>query len=212
MPTIRQDLKLKTDATTIVYPNIIGACIPSGAVDATHLASGAVTTAKLDSNAVTAGKIASDAVITAKILDGAVTHAKLADDAVDTNNIVDEAVSTAKIKDGAVTTQKIGDLSVTRGKMALRRFSHSTILSEHPTLADFIDYFMHDATYMRRTRVYGNSASWFSEFRFACDGAKFAISYFDSVDADWKREIATNDTEYLNMFMTHAIVVEVLSE
>ena len=134
MPTITQDLKLQSDPSTIVHPNIESANIPSSAITEDKIATGAVTGTKMASNtiqsgniqdsAITQGKIRSDAVSTAKIQDGAVTEQKIAN----------AAISTAKIQDGAISTAKIQDSSITQAKIQNEAVSTAKIQDEAVTL------------------------------------------------------------------------------
>lgn len=108
MPEIKQDLKLQSDPTTIVRPNIVGDNIPAGAITEDKLATGAVTQGKLASGAVgnaqlatqavSADKIAPNAVTSAKIASGAVSNDKVANNAIDTNKIIDNSVIYEKVR------------------------------------------------------------------------------------------------------------------
>ena len=96
MPEINQDLKLQSDPSTIVRPNIVSDNIPSGAIDST----------KLGASSVTSPKIAPSAVQSQHISAGAVQEAAL--DSL--------SVSTAKIQGGAVTTPKLANQAVNKSK------------------------------------------------------------------------------------------------
>lgn len=96
MPEINQDLKLQSDPTTIVRPNIVSDNIPSGAVTEAKLATGAVTQGKLASGAVGNAQLATQAVSADKIAPNAVTHAKIASGAVGNAQLATGAVSTSK--------------------------------------------------------------------------------------------------------------------
>lgn len=98
MPTITQDLKLQSDPSTIVRPNIQSSNIPSSAVTSDKIASAAVTSSKIASSAVTSDKIADGAIITAKLDDSSVTTAKLANLSVGTAQLKDDSVNIDKLK------------------------------------------------------------------------------------------------------------------
>ena len=107
MAEILQDLKLQSDPTTIVRPNVVSDNIPDGAIVTNKLATGAVTTAKIADGAVTTAKLDAAAVTTAKVADGAVTTAKLDAGAVTNAKIQNSAVDASKIASGAVTRTKV---------------------------------------------------------------------------------------------------------
>lgn len=135
MAVITQDLKLKSDPSTIVHPNIESANIPAGAVDTSHLAVYAVTAAKLAPTAVTDTKIASNAVTTAKIQDGAVTEDKIASG----------AVTGAKIAAQTITGSKIASDTIGTTQLKIRQIALATYISEMGyapnTLATLADLF-----------------------------------------------------------------------
>ena len=120
MAVITQDLKLKSDPSTIVHPNIESANIPAGAVDTAHLAVYAVTAAKIAPTAVTDTKIASNAVTTAKIQDGSVTEAKIASG----------AVTGAKIAAQTITGSKIASDTIGTTQLKIRQIALATYISE----------------------------------------------------------------------------------
>ena len=149
MPEINQDLKLQSDPTTIVRPNINSDNIPSGAVTEAKLATGAVTQGKLASGAVGNAQLATQAVSADKIAPNAVTHAKMADDSVDTNNLVNQSVTSNKIATGAVSASKLkwsywnfpgfaSDLGVPMGTLAdLAKFIKDVHLARYGFLTSF---------------------------------------------------------------------------
>ena len=111
MAQIRQTLKLESDPTTEVYPNILSDNIPANAVDATKIASNAVTETKIVDAAVTNTKLATGAVTETKIVDAAVTNTKLGNNAVTNTKIANNAVTRPKIQrtDNYVRDDDLGD-------------------------------------------------------------------------------------------------------
>lgn len=111
MAQIRQTLKLESDPTTEVYPNIKPECIPALAIDEAKIASNAVTENKIADAAVTNSKLANNAVTEAKIDDGAVTNTKLATNSVTSTKIANNAVTRPKIQrtDNYVMDDDLGD-------------------------------------------------------------------------------------------------------
>ncbi len=82
MPDIRQTLKLESDPSTNVFPNIKKENIPSLAIDSTKIENGAVIAAKIANGAVQSSHISPGAVGTAAIENLAVTSSKIANGAV----------------------------------------------------------------------------------------------------------------------------------
>lgn len=120
MAVITQDLKLKSDPSTIVHPNIESANIPAGAVDTDHLAIYSVTAAKIAPGSVSDTKIASNAVATAKIQDGAITESKIASG----------AVTGAKIAAQTITGSKIASDTIGTTQLRIRQIELVTYISE----------------------------------------------------------------------------------
>lgn len=208
MPNIIQDLKLKSDPSTIVNPNIVTDNIPSGAV----------TTPKIDSNAIT----------TAKIADGAVTYPKIADNAISGNKIIDLAITTAKIADGAVTTAKIADGAVTWKKIAentiidnnirdnaihagkLIGFSlkPADILGHYPTLQDLLDWLdTYSARELATIAFTTNKNGYRSKAVVAWKSSvpDLRIFYFNDSTNDFEMEKILSDSDYVS-FVTGAIL------
>lgn len=77
MAQIRQTLKLESDPTTEVFPNVQPENIPASAIDETKIASNAVTESKINAGAVTNTKLANNAITTPKIADNAVKRSKI---------------------------------------------------------------------------------------------------------------------------------------
>ena len=107
MAEIKQDLKLQSDPSTIVRPNIVGDNIPSDAVTTAKILDGAVTTDKLAAGAVTNNKLAQNSV----------DRDNIVDDAIETTHIVDDAITTQKIVNGAITNPKIATGTIENGKI-----------------------------------------------------------------------------------------------
>lgn len=123
------DLK-KKGTSEIVYPNIQGQNIPTGAV----------TTAKVADSAITTAKVADSAIATAKVADSAITENKIGTGAVTTTKIGDGAVTTAKISAGAVTETCLDSGSVTTSKLGGASVTSSKIKWEYGTLGDLVMY------------------------------------------------------------------------
>lgn len=102
-----------------VYPNVLPANIPDGAIDGSKLASGSVTESKIADGAIRYAHIAPGAVHEDSLQDGAVTESKLGASAVTTGKIADGAITTAKIENRAVTTDKIALGAVGHNELAL---------------------------------------------------------------------------------------------
>lgn len=118
MAEIRQDLKLQSDPSTIVRPNIITDCIPDGVV--TH--------AKLDTDAVEDVNIRDFSVTENKVMDGAITSDKVASGAVTGTKIASDAVTSDKIGSGAVTEAKIANRAIRFDKL---NFYENYLLSDY---------------------------------------------------------------------------------
>lgn len=125
MAEIRQDLKLQSDPSTIVRPNIITDCIPDGAITAAKIAYYSIGHSWLAEDAVQDDNILDNAVITSKINSNAVTSSKIASG----------AVTEDKIGSGAVTNSKIGAFAVHRGNVRLL----SQLVLDADTGEDFDD-------------------------------------------------------------------------
>ena len=117
MAQIRQTLKLESDQTTEVFPNIKPENIPVSAIDETKIAIGAVTTSKIRALAVQTSNIADNAVTNSKIGSLAVQEGNIGTGAVTTTKILNDAVTNSKIANNAVTTTKIIDEAVTTSKI-----------------------------------------------------------------------------------------------
>lgn len=133
MPEIIQDLKLKSDPSTIVRPNVVSSNIPANAITTGKIADEAVTAAKIGAGAVTSFKIGAGAVSSSHIATGAVTETKIGA----------LAVTETKIGPEAVTSGKISPLAVTFTKLKYIRKTAPELLALCPTLHDlyvFIGY------------------------------------------------------------------------
>jgi hypothetical protein len=118
MAEIRQDLKLQSDPSTIVRPNIVTDNIPDGGVTTAKINDGAGTTAKIADNAITSAKIASGAVVNDKLSNNVVTSSKIADGAVQAAKISSGAVLESKLADNAVSHDKLKNYSVYGNKIS----------------------------------------------------------------------------------------------
>ena len=163
MPTITQDLKLQSDPTTIVHPNIESANIPNAAVTTDKVQDSAITMDKIANSAVTSAKIQGLAVSTTKIANNAVTEGKIDSLSISTGKIKNAAVTSAKIADGAITTDKLGNQSVTKNKCNFHVFEEKTFLqllneciaalgTSPITYGDFITWY-----FSENLRIYGCS-------------------------------------------------------
>lgn len=149
MPEINQDLKLRSDPSTIVRPNIVSDNIPSGAITEDKLATRAVTQGKLATGAVGTSQLATQAVTSDKVAPNAITNAKMANDSVDTNNLVNQSVTNNKIATGAVSASKLkwsywnfpgfaSDMGVSMGTIAdLAKFIKDVHLARYGFLTSF---------------------------------------------------------------------------
>lgn len=139
MAEIKQDLKLQSDPSTVVRPNIVSDNIPSGAVTSAKIAAGAVTQPKLGTSSVTSDKLAAGAVIEAKIADSAVTSTKLASGAVQNGNIANGAVTGDKIASGTIENANLRNYSVYGSKISRTR----GLILDHDygeTFSDFVNW------------------------------------------------------------------------
>lgn len=102
-----------------VFPNILPANIPNGAIDGSKLADDSVTESKIADGAIHYAHISPGAVHEDSLQDGAVTENKLGASAVSTGKIADGAITTAKIENRAVTTDKIALHAVGHNELAL---------------------------------------------------------------------------------------------
>ena len=183
MATIVQDLKLKTDPTTIVHPNIEADNIPASAITAAKIASSTITSAKLASNAVTNAKIASSAVTDAKIASGAVTSAKIETGAIQTSHFATGAVDTNAIADHAVTALKL-NIVITPS---------TTVLSVYPDLASFIAVAKNK---LGIWKLVAEVAGYNQEILFGTDGTRLLVSFYDSGTNARKEDIIATDSDY----------------
>lgn len=134
MATIRSDLKLKNDPSTIVHPNIEADNIPAFAIDGTKIASGAITFSKIGDGEVITAKLNDGAVTTAKINDGAVTGAKIANSTITNNKIVSVDYGKITGKPTSITTF-----------ISLRKLldTCSTLIGYYPsTFEDFLSWIL----------------------------------------------------------------------
>ena len=182
MPNIIQDLKLKSDPSTIVNPNIVTDNIPSGAV----------TTPKIDSNAVTTGKIAAGAVTEPKIDAGAVTTAKIADGAVTGAKIDDNTI------DGAT---KVIDATINLAKLYRKVWNKSQFTSLYPTFADFMTFITGlTPDEVCRLKFFIHLSSGVFESVHFCfkpsSPSYFVYSYFDDGSGQWIKATISNDSDY----------------
>ena len=118
MAEIRQDLKLESDPSTIVRPNIVGDNIPDGDITTDKLADSSVTTAKINDGAVTTDKLEDASVTNDKIAGGSVTSDKLGADSVNGSHIANGAITNAKLATGTIENSKVKNNTLTREKMA----------------------------------------------------------------------------------------------
>ena len=202
MPNIIQDLKLKSDPSTIVNPNIVSENIPSGAV----------TTAKIASNAVTAGKVATGAVTASKIENGAVQSSHISVGAVTEPKIDAGAVTTAKIADGAVTGSKIAnntidaatkviDGTINLAKISRKLWKKSQFTSLCPTFADLMSFITGlSPDEVCRLKFFLRLSSGVFESVHFCfkpsSPAYFVYSYFDDGSGQWVKVTISNDSDY----------------
>ena len=210
MSEIIQDLKLKSDPTTIVRPNIVTDCIPAQAVTTPKIADTGITTAKIADGAITNSKMASNAIATATIIDGAVTTAKIAHGAITTAKIADENVTTNKIADGAVTTAKIGAKQVSYSKLNITLLNDYDVYMAFPTLAQFVAYI--EPIY-HLIRIRGIDGNFVQVIQFAVDALndEVVFHYYDHANAKWVDELVDTDAKYIAFISSHKIVLEVMS-
>ena len=140
MPNIVQNLKLKSDPSTIVNPNIVSDNIPALAITTDKLAPNAVTAGKIGNGEITTLKIATSAVTANKIAAGAVTETKIDTGAVTTTKIADGAVTNAKIASGTIIDNNIMDNAIHASKLIGFELSPTAILSHYPTFQDLLDW------------------------------------------------------------------------
>ena len=198
MPDIKQTLKLKSDPSTNVYPNIVSDNIPSKAVTDDKIDDNAVTAAQLADNAVTENKILDEAVTKFKIADGAVTNAKIDGDAITSDKISNGAVTAAKIANGAVTFYKIPSNTIDRSKIRFVIATGPGIVIQYPTLSDFSTFHALNRRYLRFF-VLENEAL-LSEYQ-----GTFCISYYNIQTSAWVHLTFSNDTEYANIMGAEGI-------
>lgn len=120
MAVITQDLKLKSDPSTIVHPNIESSNIPADAVGTSQIAANSIINAKIADYAVSGTKISAGAISTAKIQDGAVTEGKIASG----------AVTGAKIAAQTITGSKIASDTIGTTQLKIRQIALATYISE----------------------------------------------------------------------------------
>lgn len=193
MATIIQDLKLKTDPTTIVHPNIEADNIPASAITAAKIASSTITSAKLASNAVTNAKIASSAVTDDKIASGAVTSAKIASGAVTSAKIETGAIQASHFSAGAVDTNAIADHAVTALKLNIVITPYTTVISLYPDLASFIAVAKNK---LGIWKLVAEVAGYNQEILFGTDGTRLLVSFYDSGTNARKEDIIATDSDY----------------
>lgn len=202
MPNIIQDLKLKSDPSTIVNPNIVTDNIPSGAVTTAKIASNAVTAGKIASGAVTASKIENGAVQTSHISAGAVTEPKIDSGAITTAKIADGAVTGTKIADNTIDgATKVIDATINLAKLLRKVWNKSQFTSLCPTFADFMTFI----TGLKPDEVCGLkfflrlSSGVFESVHFcfkASSPSYFVYSYFDDGSGQWIKTTISNDSDY----------------
>ena len=206
MPNIIQDLKLKSDPSTIVNPNIVSDNIPSGAVTTAKIASNAVTAGKIASGAVTASKIENGAVQQAHISVGAVTEPKIDTGAVTTTKIADGAVTWEKIAAGTIIDNNIMDNAIHASKLVGFHLNPTAILTNYPTLQDLLDWL---DTFTSRELATISFFTWKNGYHsnalVSWNSSVPAMRIFYFNDANNAFEIAKldNDTDYLT-FVTSA--------
>lgn len=195
MAEIRQDLKLQSDPSTIVRPNIVTDCIPDGAV----------TEDKIGLRAVTSNKIADDAVVEDRIADGAVTAIKIAPNAVQTSKIGSGAVTTAKLATGAVTTDKIANSQITASKLLVYTDNLATLLNDDnvTTISEFeewIDDLIVGGCYW----AYLESGTYKFPVVFA-RGAGVFVGYYDGTE--WVNLTIEDGTDLANFLAGDALYI-----
>lgn len=101
---------LKNETTSeIVYPNIVGDNIPSGAIDASKIATGAVTRDKIADASINSSKLATQSVTADKIASNAVDGQTIQENSIETFHIVAKAVTLAKMNFVSATlTRSLG--------------------------------------------------------------------------------------------------------
>lgn len=92
MATIITNLRLQSDTSTIVHPNIEAGNIPNLSIDASKIAA----------DSISATKIATSAVINSKIAPQAVTRDKIAVSAIGTSEIADNSITRSKLQNNSV--------------------------------------------------------------------------------------------------------------
>ena len=208
MPNIIQDLKLKSDPSTIVNPNIVSDNIPSGAVTTAKIASNAVTAGKLATGAVTASKIENGAVQQAHISVGAVTEPKIDAGAVTTAKIADGAVTWEKIADETIIDNNIRDNAIHAGKLIGFSLSPADILGHYPTLQDLLDWLdtysaRELATISFTTEKNGYRSKALVAWKSSVPDLR--IFYFNDSTNDFEMEKILSDSDYVS-FVTGAIL------
>lgn len=193
MAEIRQDLKLQSDPSTIVRPNIIGDCIPDRAI----------TKDKIAYLTITSAELADDAATEDKIMDGAVTAIKIAPNAVQTSKIGSGAVTNDKLASSAVTTGKIADSQITSAKLLVYTDQLATYLNddEITTETDFETWIAnlivggcYWAYLVTGTHIYPVVF---------VKGAGVTISYNDGTE--WVNILVEDDTDYENFLAGDAL-------
>lgn len=208
MPNIIQDLKLKSDPSTIVNPNIVSDNIPSGAVTTAKIASNAVTAGKIASGAVTASKIENGAVQQAHISVGAVTEPKIGTGAVTTAKIADGAITGAKIADNTIDGYyKIQDGTITLTKLGRKIMSKSEFVGLYPDFASFAAFMLglSPDEFCRIKFFIFNSSGYLEAVHFAFkpnSPYEFVYSTYDTGSNDWVRVGIGDNTTYANDFIT----------
>ena len=196
MASIRQDLKLKSDPSTIVYPNIIGDCIPEESIQGNQIIDDTIGEDHLIAESVTTSKIADGAVTTIKINNSAVTTGKIASNAVTTGKLAGGAVTSSILSDNAVTTQKIYDGAVTYAKCHIREYPYTYLSSV--TLSDLITWL--DGTALGSVKFFITNP-YTEEIQFAVGANDIVVWYYDDSSSNFKKEILDSDAN-LNAFVS----------
>ena len=209
MPEIIQDLKLKSDPSTIVRPNVVSSNIPANAITTGKIADEALTTGKIANEAITSAKIAPGAVSSAKLEASAVLESKIANNAVTQNKIASGAVTETKIGPEAVTSGKISPLAVTFTKLKYTRKTAAELLSLCPTLHDF--YLFIDTFRVRMLSFFSYSLAemaYPTHYFFDANAEVVYMEEYNDNDGKFEYTKLQTDSDYITFVQNHRLSMQ----
>ena len=144
MAEIIQDLKLQSDPSTIVRPNIVADNIPDGCITGNKVVNDSISGGKIVPGSITKNRMGLGSVGTDELEASAVTTSKIADSAVTSLKIADNAIITGKIASGAVTDDKIANATIKRGKLSVHEMLFDDFIDElGDDFSDLVAQFKH---------------------------------------------------------------------